>query len=86
MQRVNLEEGVLAVPTEGQNPDELIALDGALREFELEDPLKARLVKLRYFAGLTLPEAAQALGISLATAKRHWVYARSWLYGRVKKA
>jgi hypothetical protein len=40
-------------------------------------------VKLRYFAGLSLPDAAAALGISAATAKRHWVYARSWLYGKV---
>ncbi len=51
--------------------------------FEAEDPDKARLVKLRYFAGLSVREAADALGISPATAKRHWVYARSWLYGRL---
>jgi RNA polymerase sigma factor (TIGR02999 family) len=85
MRRVNLDEGALAAPSDSQDPDDLVALDEALREFELEDPLKARLVKLRYFAGLTLPEAAEALGISLATAKRHWVYARSWLYGKVRK-
>ena len=46
-------------------------------------PLKAELVKLRFFAGLSLPEAAQALGLSLTTAKRHWAFARAWLYGEL---
>ncbi len=85
MRRVELNEGALIVPTDDQDPDELLALDEALRQLEIEDPFKARLVKLRYFGGLSLPEAAAALGISLATAKRHWVYARSWLYGRLQK-
>ena len=49
----------------------------------LVDVAKAQLVKLRYFAGLSLQEAAEALGMSAATAKRHWVYARSWLYGKL---
>jgi RNA polymerase sigma factor (TIGR02999 family) len=81
--RVELDAAApLAVPEE-QAADDLLALDEALRQFEGEDPLKAQLVKLRYFAGLSLPEAAQALGISAATAKRHWVYARSWLYGKL---
>ena len=47
------------------------------------DRAAAELVKLRYFAGLSLPDAAAALGISPATAKRHWVYARSWIYGKL---
>jgi RNA polymerase sigma factor (TIGR02999 family) len=85
MRRVDLDDDALAAPSDEQDPEQLLALDEALREFELEDPLKARLVKLRYFAGLTLAEAAAAMGISLATAKRHWVYARSWLYGKVQK-
>jgi len=51
---------------------------------EAEDPAKARLVKLRYFAGLSIRDAAAALGISDATAKRHWTYARSWLYGKTQ--
>jgi RNA polymerase sigma factor (TIGR02999 family) len=85
MRRVNLNDGDLIAPTDDQDPDDLLALDEALREFEIEDPLKARLVKLRYFGGLPLPDAAAVLGISLATAKRHWVYARSWLYGRLQK-
>jgi RNA polymerase sigma factor (TIGR02999 family) len=83
LRRVDLNDEELAAPSDEQDPDQLLALDQALREFELEDPLKARLVKLRYFAGLPLAEAAAVLGISLATAKRHWVYARSWLYGKV---
>src|SRR5262245_4403223 len=82
--RVELEAAaVLAAPEDAA--EDLLAVDDALRQFEIEDPLKARLVKLRYFAGLSLPEAAQALGISAATAKRHWVYARSWLYGKVRE-
>jgi RNA polymerase sigma factor (TIGR02999 family) len=85
MRRVNLNDGDLIATTDEQDPDDLLALDDALREFEIEDPLKARLVKLRYFGGLPLPDAAAVLGISLATAKRHWVYARSWLYGRLQK-
>jgi RNA polymerase sigma factor (TIGR02999 family) len=85
LRRVDLNDDALAAPSDEHDAEQLLALDEALREFELEDPLKARLVKLRYFAGLPLAEAAAAMGISLATAKRHWVYARSWLYGRVQK-
>jgi RNA polymerase sigma factor (TIGR02999 family) len=85
LRRVNLDDADLMAPSDNQDPDRLLALDEALREFEIEDPLKAQLVKLRYFTGLPLADAAAALGISLATAKRHWVYARSWLYGRVQK-
>src|SRR5436190_11560278 len=69
--------------TEEPPADELLALDEALAKFETEEPEKARLVKLRYFAGLTLEEAAAALGISRATASRHWTYARAWLYNAV---
>ena len=83
LRRVELDEGSLVATPVDQPAADLLALDEALRELEAEDPGKARLVKLRYFAGLSLPEAAAALGISLASAKRHWVYARSWLYGKV---
>ena len=58
---------------------ELLALDEALDRFAAADPLKAELVKLRYFAGLGEEEAAAALGISRATASRYWTYARAWL-------
>ena len=60
----------------------MVALDEVLEEFARHDPAKAELVKLRYFAGLTLEEAAELLGISRATADRHWAYARAWLYSR----
>ena len=82
--RVDLDAGALLAAPEEHPAEDLLALDEALRQFEDEEPLKARLVKLRYFAGLSLPEAAEALGISAATAKRHWIYARSWLYGKVR--
>jgi RNA polymerase sigma factor (TIGR02999 family) len=59
--------------------EELLALDTALAKFAQRDPLKARLVELRYFAGLSGNEAAKILGISPSTADRHWVYARAWL-------
>jgi RNA polymerase sigma factor (TIGR02999 family) len=83
MRRLELDAGALLAAPEDQAADDLLALDEALEQLESEDPLKARLVKLRYFAGLSLAEAAKALGISAASAKRHWVYARSWLYGKV---
>jgi RNA polymerase sigma factor (TIGR02999 family) len=59
--------------------EDLLALDDALQRLEAEDPLKANLVKLRYFAGLELAAAAAALGLSERTAGRHWAYARAWL-------
>ena len=81
--RVELDQGaLLAAPAESA-ADDILALDEALGQLESEDPLKARLVKLRYFAGLSLADAAAALGVSPATAKRYWVYARAWLYGKV---
>jgi RNA polymerase sigma factor (TIGR02999 family) len=64
-------------------PDDLVDLDDALTRLAAEEPRKAELVKLRYFAGLTVPEAAQALGISLATAERDWTFARVWLYSEL---
>jgi len=59
--------------------DDLLALDVVLDRFAAIDPAKTELVKLRYFAGLSEEEAAAALGISRATASRHWAYARAWL-------
>jgi RNA polymerase sigma factor (TIGR02999 family) len=60
--------------------EDLVALDEALDRFAEIEPQKAELVKLRYFAGLTIEEAAEALGISPATAKRYWNYSRAWLF------
>ena len=79
-QRLDLDALQLCVP---EGADELLALDEALAELALKHPLKAELVKLRFFAGLTVPEAAQALGVSTSTADRHWTYARAWLYRRI---
>jgi RNA polymerase sigma factor (TIGR02999 family) len=64
---------------EKENGDRLLALDDALRQLEAEDPRKAELVKLRFFAGLTAEQAAAALGVSTSTAEKDWAYARSWL-------
>lgn len=64
--------------------DDLLALNEALTRLAAEDPAKAELVKLRYFAGLSIEEAARALDISAATAKRHWAYARAWLFRAVE--
>jgi RNA polymerase sigma factor (TIGR02999 family) len=61
-------------------PDQLLAVDDALAKLSREDLAASRLVELRYFAGLTVEEAGKALGISVATAYRHWKYARAWLH------
>jgi RNA polymerase sigma factor (TIGR02999 family) len=63
--------------------EDLLALDEVLTQLEARWPDKARLVKLRYFAGLTMPEAAQAMRISVATAERHWTFARAWLHAQL---
>jgi RNA polymerase sigma factor (TIGR02999 family) len=63
--------------------DELIALDDALARLEQIDPVKARLVTLRYFAGMTIEQAAEALDISRVTAHRYWTFARAWLHGQM---
>lgn len=75
--RVNLDEAVRVAPAQA---DSLLDLDEALSRLEATDPLAAGLVKLRYFAGLTMPEAAQALEISLRNAERNWTFARTWLH------
>ena len=67
-----------------QSADNLIALDEALSEFQIEEPEKAELVRLRYFAGLTEDEAALALNISRATASRWWTYSKAWLFAKMQ--
>jgi len=64
-------------------PDQLLALDDGLAKLGREDWAAARLVELRYFAGLTVDEAGKTLGMSTATAYRHWKYARAWLYSEL---
>jgi RNA polymerase sigma factor (TIGR02999 family) len=76
LKRVSLSEAEPAVvPTS----DEVLALDEALTRFAAEEPVAAQVVELRYFAGCSIDEAADMLGISRATANRHWAYARAWL-------
>jgi RNA polymerase sigma factor (TIGR02999 family) len=64
--------------------DDLLALDQALERLSAQDPTKARLVELRFFAGLTGEQAAEVLGISPTTADRHWAYARAWLRAEIR--
>ena len=74
--RVTLDEGLLAA----DSPHiDLLALDEALQRLQAIDPEQARLVELRFFGGLTIEEAAEAMNISAATVKRHWTIARAWL-------
>ena len=67
-----------------ERSEDLEALDEALSKLAAEDPAKAEVVKLRFFTGLTMPEIAKVMKISLATAERHWTYARTWLYAELK--
>ena len=76
-QRVDTDALAIAAPAPD---DELLALDEALGRLAEREPQKAELVKLRYYVGLTLAEAAEVLGVSEPTAKRHWAYARAWLF------
>jgi len=75
-QRIELDESTLVLE---RPASEMLDIDAALEKLAREDALAADLVKLRYFVGLTLPEAAEALNISARTADRLWAYARSWL-------
>jgi RNA polymerase sigma factor (TIGR02999 family) len=74
--RVDLDEANLEAD---QTPEELLALDDALTRLAREDPAAAEVVKLRYYAGLSMEQAAEMLGISRANAYRNWTYARAWL-------
>ena len=67
-----------------EHPNKLLDLDAALEKLEKQDEVKAKLVKLRFFAGLTSKEAAAALDISTATAERYWAYARAWLLSEMQ--
>ena len=80
-QRTNLPEIACVV---AQNEDQLLAVNEALEKLAAQDKQKAELVKLRYFVGMTIEEAAEVLGISTGTAKRHWAYARAWLAEEIR--
>jgi RNA polymerase sigma factor (TIGR02999 family) len=79
-QRVDLDSGCLVSAAPSLD---LLALDEALSRLVETEPAKAELVKLRFFAGLTMPEAAAALDVSLATAERYWAFAKAWLYAEL---
>jgi RNA polymerase sigma factor (TIGR02999 family) len=81
-ERVDVAEVEIVAPI---GDDEVLAVSDALEKFVAEDPEKAELVKLRYFVGLSIEEAADVLGISERTAKRHWTYAKAWLLHEVRK-
>ena len=80
--RVDLDQVNVAIQTDD---DTLLLVNEALTRLEQEDPQKAELVKLRYFAGMTIPEAGQALGLSESTAKRNWTFARAFLLREIKR-
>jgi RNA polymerase sigma factor (TIGR02999 family) len=67
-----------------RTPEQVLALSEALDRFAADEPRKAELVTLRFFGGLTMPQVAEALGVSLPTAERWWTYARSWLYTELR--
>ena len=82
-QKIDLDD--ISIVIEGPSED-ILALDEALAKLALEDPVKADLVKLRYFAGLTIEQAAGILKISRATADRYWSYSRAWLFDEINKS
>ena len=82
-QRLNLDDVDLAMTA---TTDELLALNAALEKLAKVDTVKAELVRLRYFAGLTIEQSAELLGISRATASRYWTYARAWLFDEIRKS
>jgi RNA polymerase sigma factor (TIGR02999 family) len=66
-----------------ESPEDLLDLDEALTRLAADEPAKGQLVQLRFFAGLSTPEAAAALGISVATAERWWAFAQTWLFSEL---
>jgi RNA polymerase sigma factor (TIGR02999 family) len=80
LERVDIE--VANLPTR-MAPDELVALNEALDNLEKQDPVKAKLVTLRYFGGMTIEQASEVLGISRVTAHRYWTYARAFLHQQI---
>ena len=82
-QRVDIQDVDIAAAA---SDDELLAINDALEKLAAQDKPKAELVKLRYFVGLTLEEAAELFGVSVPTAKRQWTFARAWLYAEISAA
>jgi RNA polymerase sigma factor (TIGR02999 family) len=82
-QKITIDEA-LALPQQERDLD-FVALDDALKTLEQIDPRQGRIVELRFFGGLTIEETAEVLGISPATVKREWNWAKAWLYNEIKK-
>jgi RNA polymerase sigma factor (TIGR02999 family) len=82
LERLNLADVDLAATA---NDETLLAVDEAMNRLAVECPERAELVKLRYYVGLSIPDAAAALGISESTAKRQWTFARAWLFRELKR-
>ena len=82
-QPLDANEPAIAAPVEAID---LLALNEALERLEATSPRRAQLVKLRYFAGFTLPEVAEMLGISQSTAEADWTYAKAWLKREMEKS
>jgi RNA polymerase sigma factor (TIGR02999 family) len=80
LERVEFE--MTSLPTR-MSSDELLALDEALEKLKQQDPVKAQLVTLRYFGGMTIEQASEVLGISRVTAHRYWTYSRAWLHRQI---
>ena len=79
--RVELDDDLWVSTT---TPDQILAVDGSLARLAQEDETAADVVKLRYFAGMSMAEAAEALGIHRTTAHRHWTYARAWIRAEIR--
>jgi RNA polymerase sigma factor (TIGR02999 family) len=85
-QRIDLETQLcISADGDGDGDDTVLAINDALERLRAEEPEAAQVVTLRYFAGLTIKEAAAAMNISVRTVNRHWTYARTWLYHELEK-
>ena len=81
--RISLDEGVDVAQAAATDPPDILMLDAALQELEALDVRQARIVELRFFAGLTIEETADAMQVSTGTIKREWAVARAWLYRHI---
>jgi RNA polymerase sigma factor (TIGR02999 family) len=86
LQRVDVNDSALGIAAPDEADDELLAVHETLERLSRHDARKAELVKLRYFAGLTIEQAAEVLGIAVPTAKRDWTYARAWLFKEINQS
>ena len=84
MKRVKLDAALLDMDSDAR-VEQLLAIDEALGKLAAEEPDKATLVKLRFFCGLSIEEAAEAMNVSRATACRYWTYAKTWLFCELKE-